>query len=139
RARDWRPRNGGRQPRGTDRTPFPAPRNLPGRARADRFASPRLRRRHRVHRPSGYPDRDERRRLRRRLRALAPDVVHTHNEKAHIRGAFATLGMRRAPALVHTRHGESRATGWAALANRLAVWRSGFLISVSEQASAIAR
>src|SRR5262249_47460102 len=78
-------------------------------------------------------------RLRQRLKTLCPDVMHTHNEKAHIRGALATLGMRRPPALVHTRHGESRATGLAALANRLAVWRSGFLISVSEQASAISR
>ncbi len=77
--------------------------------------------------------------LRRRLRALRPDVVHTHNEKAHIRGALATLGLRQPPALVHTRHGESRATGWAALANRLAVWRSGFLIGVSQNASAISR
>jgi glycosyltransferase involved in cell wall biosynthesis/cellulose synthase/poly-beta-1,6-N-acetylglucosamine synthase-like glycosyltransferase len=78
-------------------------------------------------------------RLRRRLKALRPDVIHTHNEKAHIRGALATLGLRPAPALVHTRHGESRALGRAALANRLAVWRSGFLVSVSEQASAISR
>jgi glycosyltransferase involved in cell wall biosynthesis len=77
--------------------------------------------------------------LRRRLKALRPDVIHTHNEKAHIRGALATLALRRAPALVHTRHGESRAAGWAALANRLAVWRSGFVISVSEKASAISR
>jgi glycosyltransferase involved in cell wall biosynthesis len=77
--------------------------------------------------------------LRRRLRALKPDVVHTHNEKAHIRGALATLGMRRAPALVHTRHGETRAAGVAAFANRLAVWRSGFIVSVSQQASAISR
>lgn len=77
--------------------------------------------------------------LRRRLKAIRPDVIHTHNEKAHIRGALATFGLRRAPALVHTRHGESRAAGWAAVANRLAVWRSGFLISVSEQASAISR
>jgi glycosyltransferase involved in cell wall biosynthesis/cellulose synthase/poly-beta-1,6-N-acetylglucosamine synthase-like glycosyltransferase len=77
--------------------------------------------------------------LRRRLKALRPDVIHTHNEKAHIRGAIATLAARWAPAIVHTRHGESRASGLAALANRLAVWRSGFVISVSEQASAIAR
>src|SRR5262249_7313669 len=43
-------------------------------------------------------------RLRQRLKTLCPDVMHTHNEKAHIRGALATLGMRRPPALVHTRH-----------------------------------
>jgi glycosyltransferase involved in cell wall biosynthesis/cellulose synthase/poly-beta-1,6-N-acetylglucosamine synthase-like glycosyltransferase len=78
-------------------------------------------------------------RLRRRLKALRPDVIHTHNEKAHIRGALASLVLFQAPALVHTRHGETRATGWAAFANRLAVWRSGFIVSVSEKASAISR
>ena len=78
-------------------------------------------------------------RLRRRLQALRPDLVHTHNEKAHIRGALASLGLFPAPALVHTRHGETRATGWAAMANRLAVWRSEFIVSVSEKASAIGR
>jgi glycosyltransferase involved in cell wall biosynthesis/cellulose synthase/poly-beta-1,6-N-acetylglucosamine synthase-like glycosyltransferase len=78
--------------------------------------------------------------LRRRLKALRPDVVHTHNEKAHIRGALATLGWSAPPALVHTRHGRSRVTGWAArLANRVAVWRSGYIVSVSEDASAIPR
>jgi glycosyltransferase involved in cell wall biosynthesis len=75
-------------------------------------------------------------RLRRRLNTLRPDVIH---EKAHIRGALASVGLSRRPALVHTRHGESRATGWAAIANRVAVWRSGFIVSVSEKASAIAR
>ena len=53
-----------------------------------------------------------------------------------ITGSIEVWGVWRA---VHTRHGESRTTGLAALANRLAVWRSGFLISVSEQASAISR
>jgi glycosyltransferase involved in cell wall biosynthesis len=78
-------------------------------------------------------------RLRRRLKALRPDVIHTHNEKAHIRGALATLGFSPRPALVHTRHGESQATGLAALANRFAIWRSDFIVSVSEKASAISR
>jgi glycosyltransferase involved in cell wall biosynthesis len=79
-------------------------------------------------------------RLRRRLKTLRPDVIHTHNEKAHIRGALATLGWLRGPALVHTRHGRSRVTGWAArLANRLAIWRSGYIVGVSEDASTIAR
>ena len=68
-------------------------------------------------------------RLRRRLEALGPDVIHTHNEKAHIRGALATLGLRRAPALVHTRHGESRATGWAAVAQP----SGGVALGVSHQ------
>jgi glycosyltransferase involved in cell wall biosynthesis len=77
--------------------------------------------------------------LRRRLKAVRPDVIHTHNEKAHIRGALAALGLFPAPVLVHTRHGETRATGLAALANRLAVWRSEFIVSVSERAQAICR
>jgi glycosyltransferase involved in cell wall biosynthesis len=77
--------------------------------------------------------------LRRRLQALRPDLLHTHNEKAHIRGALASLGLFPAPVLVHTRHGETRATGWAAIANRLAVWRSRFVVSVSEKASVICR
>ena len=78
--------------------------------------------------------------LRRRLRELQPDVVHTHNEKAHIRGALATCGWGDGPALVHTRHGRSRVTGWAArVANRLAVRRSRCIVGVSEDAGAIAR
>jgi glycosyltransferase involved in cell wall biosynthesis len=78
--------------------------------------------------------------LRRRLRALRPDVVHTHNEKAHIRGALATLAWSCGPALVHTRHGRSTVTGWAAgLAHRIAVWRSTCIVSVSDDASAVAR
>jgi glycosyltransferase involved in cell wall biosynthesis len=79
-------------------------------------------------------------RLRRRLTQLRPDVIHTHNEKAHIRGMLATLGWWPRPALVHTRHGRSQAAGWAArLANRLAIWRSRYLVSVSRDASAILR
>jgi sugar transferase (PEP-CTERM/EpsH1 system associated) len=48
--------------------------------------------------------RDEVRRLVRLLRALRPDVVHTHNLHAHFYGSLAA---RRAgvPAVVHTRHG----------------------------------
>jgi glycosyltransferase involved in cell wall biosynthesis/cellulose synthase/poly-beta-1,6-N-acetylglucosamine synthase-like glycosyltransferase len=79
-------------------------------------------------------------RLRRRLSALRPDVIHTHNEKAHIRGMLATLGWWSAPALVHTRHGRSRVAGWmATLANRLAILRSRCVVSVSEDAAAILR
>jgi glycosyltransferase involved in cell wall biosynthesis len=78
--------------------------------------------------------------LRRRLKELAPHVVHTHNDKAHIRGALATIGWRRAPPLVHTRHGPSRVTSWAAvLAHRIAVRRSAFIVSVSKDANEIAR
>jgi glycosyltransferase involved in cell wall biosynthesis/cellulose synthase/poly-beta-1,6-N-acetylglucosamine synthase-like glycosyltransferase len=78
--------------------------------------------------------------LRRRLKALRPDVIHTHNEKAHIRGALATLALSVRSALVHTRHGRSRVTGWAAsIANRIALWRSRYIVSVSDDASAILR
>jgi glycosyltransferase involved in cell wall biosynthesis len=77
--------------------------------------------------------------LRRRLKHLRPDVVHTHNEKAHIHATLATLGWSRRPALIHTRHGRSRAAGTAAtLASRLAVRRSTYLVSVSDDASHIA-
>jgi glycosyltransferase involved in cell wall biosynthesis len=79
------------------------------------------------------------RELRRRLKELRPDVLHTHNEKAHIRGALALLGWRGAPKLVHTRHGRSRVTGRRAqMANRLALKRSAFLVSVSDDANLIA-
>jgi glycosyltransferase involved in cell wall biosynthesis len=77
--------------------------------------------------------------LRRRLKYLRPDVVHTHNEKAHIHATLATLGWSRRPVLIHTRHGRSRAAGTAAtLANRLAIRRSSYLVSVSDDASHIA-
>jgi glycosyltransferase involved in cell wall biosynthesis len=77
--------------------------------------------------------------LRRRLTALAPDVLHTHNEKAHIHGALATLGWRRPP-IVHTRHGRGQVeTSLSWVANRLAVRRSRFLVCVSADAVDVAR
>ena len=77
--------------------------------------------------------------LRRRLAELAPDVVHTHNEKAHIHGALAMLG-RQAPPIVHTRHGRGQVeTKVSWVANRLAVRRSRFLVCVSADSVAVAR
>lgn len=79
------------------------------------------------------------RRLRRRLVELAPDVVHTHNEKAHIHAALATLGWRRPP-IVHTRHGRGRVETTASRAAQwLAVKRSRFLVCVSADAVDVAR
>lgn len=77
--------------------------------------------------------------LRRRLRELAPDVVHSHNEKAHIHVGLATLGWKT-PALVHTRHGRWQVETHAArLANWLAVQRSTFVVGVSADALAVSR
>jgi len=79
------------------------------------------------------------RRLRRRLVEHDPDVLHTHNEKAHIHGALATLGLGR-PALVHTRHGRWQVTTRPArLANALALYRSRWVICVSDDAGGVAR
>ena len=77
--------------------------------------------------------------LRRRLAEIEPDVVHTHNEKAHIHGALATLGWTT-PALVHTRHGRGQVGSVISkAANRLAVHRSRFIACVSADATAVAR
>ncbi|MFN7983335.1 MAG: glycosyltransferase [Vicinamibacterales bacterium] len=78
------------------------------------------------------------RRLRRRLRELNPQVIHTHNEKAHIHGALATLGWR--VPLVHTRHGRGQVESLPSrLANRLAVRRTRFIACVSADAVEVAR
>lgn len=77
--------------------------------------------------------------LRRRLAQIEPDVVHTHNEKAHIHGALATFGWTT-PALVHTRHGRGQVGSvLSRAANRLAVHRSRFIACVSADATAVAR
>lgn len=77
--------------------------------------------------------------LRRRLSQIAPDVVHTHNEKPHIHAALATLGWRRPP-IVHTRHGRGQVeTALSWVVNRLAVRRSRFLVCVSANAVEVAR
>lgn len=77
--------------------------------------------------------------LRRRLSELDPDVLHTHNEKAHIHGALATLGRKR-PALIHTRHGRWQVpTRMARIAGRVAIHRSRFIVCVSADASEVAR
>ena len=78
------------------------------------------------------------RNLRRRLAELAPDVIHTHNEKAHIHAALATLGWQTP--IVHTRHGRGQVeTRLSWVANRLAVKRSRFLVCVSADAVQVAR
>jgi glycosyltransferase involved in cell wall biosynthesis len=78
--------------------------------------------------------------LRRRLKELRPDVLHTHNEKPHIRGALALAGWSGRPVLVHTRHGRTRAAGWRArMAGRLADRRTAYMVSASEDADFFAR
>lgn len=72
--------------------------------------------------------------LARRLRALRPSVVHTHNTTAFLYGALAAR-LARVPRLLHTRHGQryqaSRRETWVfRLLSRLA-YR---MISVSQDA-----
>ena len=79
------------------------------------------------------------RRLAGRLRDLRPDVLHTHNPKAHLVGAITRL-LSAVPALVHTRHGRadaySRRTGWY---TRMASLMSDAVVAVSEDAAEAAR
>lgn len=76
--------------------------------------------------------------LRRRLAELKPDVIHTHNEKAHIHIALATLGWKTP--IVHTRHGRGQVdTLLSKLVNKLAVRRSTFIACVSADAVQVAR
>jgi len=43
--------------------------------------------------------------LKRLLRRLAPDIVHTHSAKAGILGRYAATALRPRPAVIHTVHG----------------------------------
>lgn len=49
-------------------------------------------------------------RLRRALRAIAPDVIHTHNAVAHYHCVAATRWLRRCP-IINTRHGMGSGAG----------------------------
>jgi glycosyltransferase involved in cell wall biosynthesis len=87
------------------------------------------------------------------LRQLQPDVVHTHSAKAGILGRFAGFGLKRKwgenlPAIVHTIHGlafhryQSRALNKFYIAiEKSAAKRTDFFISVAdamtEQATAV--
>jgi sugar transferase (PEP-CTERM/EpsH1 system associated) len=77
--------------------------------------------------------------LARRLRALRPDVLHTHNAAPHIVG---TLAGRWAgvPVVVHTRHGAHGYSGWKSqFANRLATFLTHRMVAVSAATAEVAR
>jgi sugar transferase (PEP-CTERM/EpsH1 system associated) len=78
-------------------------------------------------------------RLSRRLRALAPDVVHTHNPQAHLHGAWAAR-LAGVPAVVQTKHGRDHvARPVLAVLGRIATaWTDGF-VAVSDDAAQVAR
>lgn len=77
--------------------------------------------------------------LSRRLRALRPDVLHTHNSIPHLVGAPAAR-LCGVPAVVHTRHGRHLFRGWkTGLVNRLACRWTQRMVAVSEDAARIAR
>jgi sugar transferase (PEP-CTERM/EpsH1 system associated) len=78
-------------------------------------------------------------RLIRRLRALRPHVVHTHNPGPHLFGAVAAR-VTGVPVVIHTKHGRNqpgraRAVAW----NRLASALSDCIVSVSEATAEVAR
>lgn len=79
------------------------------------------------------------RRLTARLRALAPDVLHTHNPAPHQIGAVAKL-LAGVPALVHTKHGRNN------FPNRVRRWKeqaagrvTNLVVPVSLDAAEVAR
>lgn len=79
------------------------------------------------------------RRLARRLRALRPDVLHTHNPAPHQVGALARR-LARVPVLIHTKHGRNffyrRLEQWA---ERVAGRWSDLVVPVSRDAADVAR
>lgn len=73
--------------------------------------------------------------LRRLLRELAPDVVHTHNLLPHIQGTLAAK-LAGVPVVVHTRHGQRFGHGWwSSLQYRLAAHWVDRAVSVSDDAA----
>jgi sugar transferase (PEP-CTERM/EpsH1 system associated) len=78
-------------------------------------------------------------RLTRRLRALRPHVVHTHNPNPHVFGSVAAWSAG-VPVLVHTKHGRNYPDQFrAVLMNRLATCLSNCIVPVSEDAARVAR
>lgn len=73
--------------------------------------------------------------LRRLLRQLAPDVVHTHNLLPHVQGTVAAK-LAGVPVVVHTRHGQRFGHGWwSSLQYRLAARWVDQAVSVSDDAA----
>jgi glycosyltransferase involved in cell wall biosynthesis len=78
-------------------------------------------------------------RLVRRLRQLAPQVLHTHNPTPHYFGTLAAY-LARVPVLIHTKHGLNRPEIPRMVAlNRLASNLSHCVVPVSASAAAVAR
>jgi sugar transferase (PEP-CTERM/EpsH1 system associated) len=78
-------------------------------------------------------------RLTRRLSALRPHVIHTHNPNPHVFGSVAAWGAGVA-VLVHTKHGRNYPDQFrAVLMNRLATCLSSCIVPVSEDAAQVAR
>lgn len=75
----------------------------------------------------------------RRLRALRPHVLHTHNPSPHIYGAWAAL-LARVPALVHTKHGRNYPDQRRSVfLNRVASALTDRVVPVSEDAAVVVR
>ena len=74
----------------------------------------------------------------RRLRALRPDVLHTHNPAPHLVGALAAR-LSGVPVVINTKHGRNYPHNrkWV-LANRLASWLSNKVVAVSGDAGDVA-
>ena len=76
-------------------------------------------------------------RLARHLRDIGADVVHTHNDKAHLHRALAA-GLARLPVVLSTKHGRNFPTRpLGRLANRLACHLCTNLVGVSADCAAI--
>jgi glycosyltransferase involved in cell wall biosynthesis len=77
-------------------------------------------------------------RLVRRLRQLAPDIVHTHNPQAHLHGSWAAK-LAGVPVIVHTKHGRGVPTGLLIrTASRVATAWTTRYVAVSGDAALVA-
>lgn len=78
-------------------------------------------------------------RLARWLRAVRPDILHTHNPSPHFVGAAAGA-LARVPVLVHTKHGRNHPDQPRAVAvNRIASQFTDCIVAVSHDAAEVAR
>ncbi len=79
-------------------------------------------------------------RLARRLRAIRPAVLHTHNPAPHRVGAAVRM-LAPIPALVHSKHGRNYVAGEhnPSVLNRVASRISDIVVAVSEDAAGFAR
>lgn len=77
--------------------------------------------------------------LRRRLRELRPDVLHTHNPAPHLIGSIAAR-LARVPVVLHTKHGRNYPHDKKKVfQNRFASWLSDVIVPVSGDAADVAR